>query len=69
MEVTGDLEKSSVMEQWEWRPDHMGSCGRDGKRWTDSIGRVPDTIYLLTIGPNNLLRKQVQGLPKALQRS
>lgn len=24
VEVIGDLEKSSVMEQWEWRPDPHG---------------------------------------------
>lgn len=39
MKVTGDLEKSSVVEQWEWRPDYMGSCGRDGKSGQILLGR------------------------------
>lgn len=51
----------------------MGSCGRDGEKWTDSFGQVPEITYLLTTGLNNLVRKlrlrQVQGWPKDPQQS
>lgn len=51
----------------------MGSCGRDGEKWTDSFGQMPEITYLFTIGLNNLVRKlrlrQVQGWPQDPQQS
>lgn len=43
----------------------MGSCGRAGEEWTGSPRQVPEMMYLLIIGFNNLVRKlrlrQIQG--------